>query len=182
VRRLTRARNRPPDCCVPPAVKTLLCVPLLALVAACGTGDTADTAGPGQPPTSAAGGSDAVPGEAVPYDAAAAPAFVTERPELPSCGRYGVGPRPLPQAVHDCFALALGGAEGAEYAVADVTIEGDVVVRYYRALPGSTGVEVLVDSTRDRFGAQTWTRDDCTGYDAARGVATGCSPDGTGEI
>ena len=188
-------------------MKRLLLVPALVLLSACGgqaTQENEDPAAPPEPTTAAAdaggaaagaclvgaldcqdtgpGSSDTVPGEPPPYDPATAPAFVRERPALPPCGEYGVGPRPLPQAVLDCFGTAVGTPEGAEYAVADRTEEGDVVVRYYRALPGTTGVEVLYDATRDAFGTGRWQQISCTGYDAARGAATGCGPDGSGEI
>lgn len=187
-------------------MKHLLVISALALLAACSTAGSTQTGD--EPPASEEGGAagaclvgdpdcqdtgpgiaapppegrDAVPAGQVPYDPDSAPAFVTERPELPSCGSYGVGPRPLPPGVVDCFAAAVQSPEGAEYVVADRTVEGEVVVRYYRALPGGSGVEVLLDATRDAFGSGRWQQIDCTGYDAARAVATGCPPGGTGEV
>lgn len=81
-----------------------------------------------------------------------------------------------------CFAGAVERRSGAELARASMTDEGDVVVRYYRAVPGASGVEVFVDATRDKFGSSRWLQARCTGFDASSGQATGCEPNGTGRI
>jgi hypothetical protein len=118
----------------------------------------------------------------VPYDPSTAPQAFVDRTSLPSCGRHAAGMGPVPRAAIDCFADAVGGPQGAEYAVSTLTPEGDPVVRWYRALPGQQAVEVFIDATRDDFGSESWQQATCTGYDRTTGAATGCSPNGTGSI
>ena len=47
--------------------------------------------------------------------------------------------------------------------VTRVTVEGDRIPLYLRALPGSPQVEVFSDNTRDDFGTKVWTHQTCTG-------------------
>lgn len=105
-----------------------------------------------------------------------APDAFTSRVPLPSCGTYDIGHDDTPDAAATCFADAVGGSEGAEYAVTRATDEGDPIVTYYRTLPGDSTVDVFIDSTRDDFGTKGWTRQTCTGYDLAMREATGCGP------
>jgi hypothetical protein len=113
---------------------------------------------------------------AVPYDSASAPRWFTGRPELKACGSYNLrqGNAPqLPAAMLSCFRQALGRG-GAELVFSRPTTEGDPFVTYVRALPGSTGVEIAVDDTRDRFGARRWYAQRCDAFDLRRLVGSDC--------
>jgi hypothetical protein len=116
------------------------------------------------------------------YDPTTAPDAFINRSRLPSCGQHVVGHGSVPRAAIDCFAAALGSDAGAEYAVSRLSEEGQPTVLYYRALPGQQVVEVFLDTTRDSFGKQQWLQAMCTGYDPTGGHATGCPPNGTGQI
>lgn len=103
------------------------------------------------------------------------PSFAQRQP-LPSCGSFERRAFPLPpEKSAACLARAVGSAEGAELKMTAFTVEGDPIIRYYRALPGEDTVEVFYDSTRDKLGSQSWSRSLCTGFDAATGEATGCA-------
>lgn len=118
----------------------------------------------------------------IPYEPDTAPDTFVNRSTLPSCGTHATGIGPVPRVAIECFAGAVGSEAGAEYALTRLTEEGDPYVVYYRALPGQQVVEVFIDSTRDKFGSQQWRQASCTGYDPAFGQATGCPPNGTGQI
>jgi heat shock protein HslJ len=109
-------------------------------------------------------------------DPSTAPADFLTRTPLPSCGAYLVPPiEMLPADASQCVADALGTPHGAELASQVTTVEGDAVVTYLRILPGTAGIEVFDDSTRDQFGTKIWTRAACTGLDAATARPTACT-------
>lgn len=101
----------------------------------------------------------------VPYDAAGAPDAFRHRRPLPSCGSIKLpqGRRTPPGALR-CLAAAVGTAQGAELAVSRLSVEGDPIVTYFRALPGSKTIEAFVDSTRDDLGRQVWVRMRCASF------------------
>lgn len=83
-----------------------------------------------------------------------------------SCGTYElVGGTAVPDEAWAC--LRHGEATGAELVVSRPTTEGDPIVTRYRVGPDVVGVEVVVDTTADRFGPQQVSRADCAGFDAA---------------
>ncbi|ORJ92515.1 hypothetical protein A6F55_24145 [Prescottella equi] len=96
-----------------------------------------------------------------------APAEIIWRSAPPSCGaaapRPGTEPQePFTPAVIDCLSE---GRErgGGEFALTSYTTEGDPIVYYLRTAAGTNDVEVLVDSSRDRFGGgPAWRRITCT--------------------
>lgn len=87
----------------------------------------------------------------------AVPRAFEERQPLPSCGEIELaqGER-IPESAVACMDAA--GDTGAELIVSAPTVEGDLVVTYYRSLPGG-GVEIYTDSTLDKFagGGSPWT-------------------------
>jgi hypothetical protein len=88
---------------------------------------------------------------------ASAPRSFREREELPSCGHLALtSVRGLDPRTFDC--LVSPGAQGTELIVLRRTVEGDPVVRYYRAVPGIEGIEVFSDDTLDSFGTTGWSR------------------------
>ena len=62
------------------------------------------------------------------------------------------------------------------------TIEGDPIVNYV-FVRGARNVLVLVDTTRDAFGAKTWSRFRCTTFVVIDGRLgwTGCKSTGVGK-
>jgi hypothetical protein len=86
------------------------------------------------------------------------PASFTDRIPLPSCGSVELGQaEAIPQDAIDCLTDA--GAQGAELVVTTLTVEGDEIVTYYRALPEG-GIEVFTDMTKDAFGGG-WAHEVC---------------------
>lgn len=99
-----------------------------------------------------------------PWAGPATPAQVVTRSVLPFCGVEEGGFAGLINAqVRGCFATALRDGGAAEFANIRSTIEGDPIATITRALPGG-GLEILVDSTQDAFGARVWTRAICRGF------------------
>jgi len=91
-----------------------------------------------------------------------APSWFTSREPLSPCTSVTVPPGgdgAVPADALACFAA--GADRGAELTVGSYTTEGDLIVTYYRARPGITGIAVLIDGTRDSFGAREWTRELC---------------------
>lgn len=98
-----------------------------------------------------------------PWGGAATPKEVVARTVLPFCGVEEGGFAGLINAeVRGCFVAALRDGSGAEFASIRSTIEGDPIATITRVLPGG-GLEVLIDSTQDAFGARVWTRTVCRG-------------------
>ena len=96
-------------------------------------------------------------------DARTPEAVVNRRP-LPFCG---VEEAPVPRpgeftdaTVRNCFwAARLDGRE-AEFVSIQPTMEGDRIATIYRLRPDG-GVDVMLDSTQDRFGGGGWTLTTC---------------------
>ncbi|PWJ47041.1 hypothetical protein SAMN06264364_1423 [Quadrisphaera granulorum] len=81
--------------------------------------------------------------------------------ELPQCPAVTVGQGEPSPTASSCLFSDAAEEEGAELVVTAPTTEGDPIRTHYRRLPGQPGLEVLVDSTNDRFGSGTWTRQSC---------------------
>ena len=62
--------------------------------------------------------------------------------------------------VRGCFVAGYRDGTGAEFASIQTSMEGDPIATIYRTVPGG-GVELLVDSTQDRFGEKVWRRTTC---------------------
>ena len=84
-------------------------------------------------------------------DSANAPASFRDRPDLASCGEVvleqGEG---IPDDAAACLESSF--TSGAELVVSGPTTEGDPYITYYRVGPDIEGIEIFIDSTRDRFG------------------------------
>jgi hypothetical protein len=127
-------------------------------------------------PSASLSPSPSISAAAVPYDAAKAPTWFVQRRPLRSCGAYVFTvPAALPRDALRCFTAALG-AGGVEFASARRTTEGDPVVTYVRALPGTSTAVVITDSTRDRFGPQRWSSETCVGFNVGTLMAKRCRP------
>jgi hypothetical protein len=100
-----------------------------------------------------------------------APGSVAKPASYPSCGFYWNRNTPVSAAerrVNACIVKASREGRHARVVAALTTIEGDPIVNYIFVL-GSRDVLVVVDSTRDAFGARQWTRFRCTGIVQIRG-------------
>lgn len=83
---------------------------------------------------------------------------------LPFCGVEEGGPfGSIDTDVRECFVAALRDGRGAEFASIRATVEGDPIATITRALPGG-GLEILVDSTQDAFGAPVRARTICRDF------------------
>ena len=101
----------------------------------------------------------------VPYDDATAPLWFRDRAALVECGNLDLGLQgEVPEAAKACLRDAGNGA-GAELGVSRNTDEGDPVITYYRNGFAGHSVEVLTDSTRDRFGDRVWSAQSCRSFD-----------------
>jgi hypothetical protein len=103
----------------------------------------------------------------------------------PSCGVYWNRNRPVSAAerkVNACIVRAAREGRRARAVAALTTIEGDPIVSYV-FVRGARDVLVVVDSTKDRFGARSWQRSRCTRLVVTGGYLgwTGCVPLGTGK-
>jgi hypothetical protein len=98
-----------------------------------------------------------------PWAGRTAPMVVVSRSVLPFCGveERGIAGA-IDPAIRRCFAGALRDHGRAEFASISTTDEGDPIATITRTLPGG-GLEVLVDSTQDAFGARVWTQMICPG-------------------
>ncbi len=139
---------------------TLLACLGIGLMAACGgpTPTAPPTAAPSQPIATA------------PSLGENAPASVRDRPLLPPCGleRALRLDGPWNELARECFRTAYEQNQPAEFISTRLTIEGDPITYVYRIL-GFQRFEIFVDSTRDRFGAQAWTRLDCRSLNVQAG-------------
>ncbi|WP_305091628.1 DUF4362 domain-containing protein [Prescottella sp. R16] len=84
------------------------------------------------------------------------PADIARRSPLPSCGDAALRPgaelqEPLTPSVIDCLSAGRE-RNGGEFALTLYTTEGDPIVYYLRVMAGTNDVDVLVDSSQDRFG------------------------------
>lgn len=133
----------------------VLAIALVAALVSCGSTDQSaeDVTSPSGSPTSS-----------VRPTIGPTPAAFTARTPLPSCGSYELGLEALPSQAGRCMTAAVGTTAGAELVLSRPTVEGDAVVTYFRALPGSTSIEVFIDSTKDKFGTRVWSRQMCGGF------------------
>jgi hypothetical protein len=83
------------------------------------------------------------------------------RAVLPLCHDVvlGQGEKTGPEAL-ECLERGYG-AEGAELAAATPTVEGDMLVSYFRIMPGAAALQVFHDSTREKFGSGRWKESSC---------------------
>lgn len=108
-----------------------------------------------------------------------APDEIVNRAELPSCGEAASRPvaepeEPLTRTVLDCLIEGRGG-RGAEFALTQFTTDGDPIVYYLRTPAGVTEIEVLVDTSQDRFGGGPgWRRTVCTVPELSAGAMRDC--------
>jgi hypothetical protein len=82
----------------------------------------------------------------------------------PSCGKYRNRNTPvsdLQRRVNACIVKASREGRRARAVAVQTTIEGDPIATYV-FVRGRRDVLVVVDSTRDAFGAQEWSRSRCT--------------------
>lgn len=98
----------------------------------------------------------------------APPDWVTNRRELPPCGRETLDQGGAPNVeARECLIDAWREGRAAELLTEMRTIEGDPVSRLTRVLEDGS-VEVFVDSTMDRYGSGAWDRMVCTGLRPVR--------------
>ncbi|MEH3076696.1 MAG: hypothetical protein PGN11_08425 [Quadrisphaera sp.] len=93
--------------------------------------------------------------------AALPPSPPAQGAELPQCPVITVDQGQLPPTSSACLFSDAAEEDGAELVVTVPTTEGDPIRTHYRHLPGQPGLEVLVDSTDDRYGSGTWGRQSC---------------------
>jgi hypothetical protein len=100
----------------------------------------------------------------------------TAEPAAPrNCGRYELAhdpPSSAERGQNRCLLDAIDAGEPATLVVTRATIEGDPITTTYRALDGGA-IELVVDTTDDRYGPQTVSTLQCEGLREARGVLEG---------
>jgi hypothetical protein len=101
------------------------------------------------------------------------PQAVKARAVLPPCGteiqrvETGLGPAIGPdQAMRACLLSAYQAGKPVEFISHRPSIEGNYITTIYRVL-GPGEIEVLIDSTRDPFGAGRWEQSQCAGLSLA---------------
>lgn len=119
----------------------------------------------------------------LPDSAPSAPAATPA--SYPSCGFYWNRNAPVSakqRRVNACIVKAARDGRRARAVAVLTTIEGDPIPNYV-FVRGRRSVLVVVDTTRDAFGAQQWTRFRCKGLLTERGYLgwTGCAELGTGK-
>jgi hypothetical protein len=84
------------------------------------------------------------------------------RAPLPRCEEVELGQTDtIPAAAGRCLEKGWSTGSGAELKVTYPTTEGDPTVTYYRSVPGTPGLELFTDASRDAYGEGTWTRAVC---------------------
>jgi hypothetical protein len=100
----------------------------------------------------------------------------TAEPAAPhDCGRYELAHDPPSEAEREqnrCLLEAIEAAEPATLVVTRATIEGDPITTTYHARDGGS-VELVVDTTDDRYGPQAVSTLRCEGLREANGVLEG---------
>ena len=168
------ARNIGPRLLVRVLMRAIVATVLLGHAAACSpapvptaTPSAAQTAPASASPPSVTAAPSSSPEPAAwlpPWVGPATPVEVVTRFVLPFCGVEEGGFAGLIDVeVRGCFVAALRDGTAAEFASIRSTREGDPIATITRALPGG-GLEILVDSTQDAFGARVWTRTTCRGF------------------
>lgn len=142
-------------------------VATVVLVLACARGGApASSPGPTASPTPSPSPSVAIGPEVwLPEWAdARIPDEVVNRRPLPFCGiEEAPVPRPgeyIDATVRNCFWSAKLDGREAEFASVQPTMEGDAIATIYRLRPDG-GVDLVLDSTQDRFGGGGWTITTC---------------------
>ena len=103
----------------------------------------------------------------------------TEQPAAPrDCGRYELAHGPPSVADQDrnrCLLDALDAGDAATLVVTRATIEGDPITTTYEVGDGRS-IELVVDTTEDRYGPQSVATLRCTDLRESNGVleGTGC--------
>jgi hypothetical protein len=100
----------------------------------------------------------------------------TAEPAAPrDCGRYELAHDPPSSAERErnrCLLEAIDAGEPATLVVTRATIEGDPLTTTYRVRDGGA-VELVVDTTADRYGPQTVSTLRCEGLRESNGVLEG---------
>ena len=95
------------------------------------------------------------------------------------CGRYELAHDPPPAAEREqnrCLLDAVDAGEPARLVVTRATIEGDSITTIYEAREGGS-VELVVDTTGDRYGPQSVSTLRCDSVREADGVLEGSACD-----
>jgi hypothetical protein len=100
-------------------------------------------------------------------------------PDVEDCGSYeslNAPPQEGEAEKNRCLLDAFEAGREAKLVVTLATVEGDPLVHYF-TVTESGQLEVLVDSTKDKFGSGSWHALTCTGLDEQRGRLswTGCA-------
>jgi hypothetical protein len=91
-----------------------------------------------------------------------APQEFRDRSKLAGCGEVALtATGRLHSQQFNCLASS-GDTGGAELVVIFRTVEGDPIVRYYRAGPSIHDVEIFSDETLDKFGTRKWRHESTT--------------------
>jgi hypothetical protein len=95
------------------------------------------------------------------------------------CGSYeslNQPPTPEQEAMNRCLLDAFESGGPASLKVTLATVEGDAITHYFSVTEPGT-VQVIVDGTKDRFGAGRWSASTCTGLTQTSGRLswTGCA-------
>ena len=137
---------------------------LVCLLAGCGSSASSPTPTSGPASVGATAGASASPAAIwlPPWAGPDTPAAVVARSGLPFCGvEQGPGPAlTINREIRGCFLGGYQDGTGAEFASIQSTMEGDPIATIWRTIP-SGGVELLIDSTQDKFGSGTWMRMTC---------------------
>ena len=143
-------------------MRAVIASALLCLIAACAPAPSPSPSTSSVAPVPSASASAAPAAWLPPWADAATPVEVATRSALPFCGiEQGAGPGITINAeVRGCFVSGYRDGTGAEFASIQTSVEGDPIATIYRTVPGG-GVEMLVDTTQDRFGEKVWRRTTC---------------------
>jgi hypothetical protein len=100
-------------------------------------------------------------------------------PDVEDCGGYenrNEAPTDEQSDRNRCLLDAFEAGRAATLVVTLSTVEGDPITHYFR-VTDARQVEVLVDGTKDKFGAGDWHASSCTGLSerAGRLSWTGCT-------
>jgi len=87
------------------------------------------------------------------------PDWVTNRQPLPSCGEESTERN---VEGRECLFDAFESGGGAEFVIRESTMEGDPITSYFRVHENGA-VEIFLDATQDRYGAERWERIRCEG-------------------
>lgn len=102
---------------------------------------------------------------------ASAPDAFRNRVQLPMCQDVvlGQGEEPGPEGL-ECLKRGYVN-DGAELAVARPTVEGDMIVSYFRVTAHAPSLQIFQDLTRDKFGNGKWDESVCSLPNGADSIA-----------